>query len=299
MRTMVERGWLGEKTGAASTGRTGREILALDWKTLEYRERRKAKFALGGSGAQSVEDLGARLRQIMGGKDKAAQFLDRVLSATCLYAASLVPEISDDVVVGRPRHGVGLRAGARGPFRLLDALGRGGGGRAGEGGGPRRSRRSSRRCWRPAASASTRRRATRRRSSARRAPLPLPDRPGVLDLAAVKARGGLVKKNAGASLLDLGDGVRALEFHSKMNALGSDADRHARDRGEGGRRALRRARDRQPGRALQRRGQPDARPAGAPRRRSGTSWTSSSASSRTRTWPSSTRACRWWRRPSA
>jgi 3-hydroxyacyl-CoA dehydrogenase len=52
---------------------------------------------------------------------------------------------------------------------------------------------------------------------------PLPDRPGVLDLAAVKARGGLRKKNAGASLLDLGDGCALVEFHSKMNALGSDA----------------------------------------------------------------------------
>jgi 3-hydroxyacyl-CoA dehydrogenase len=44
-----------------------------------------------------------------------------------------------------------------------------------------------------------------------------------VDLAAVKARGGLRKKNAGASLVDLGDGCALVEFHSKMNALGSDA----------------------------------------------------------------------------
>jgi 3-hydroxyacyl-CoA dehydrogenase len=53
--------------------------------------------------------------------------------------------------------------------------------------------------------------------------VPLADRPGVVDLATVKARGGLVKKNAGASLVDLGDGCALVEFHSKMNALGSDA----------------------------------------------------------------------------
>jgi 3-hydroxyacyl-CoA dehydrogenase len=32
----------------------------------------------------------------------------------------------------------------------------------------------------------------------------------------------IVKKNAGASLVDLGDGVLAVEFHSKMNAIGGD-----------------------------------------------------------------------------
>ena len=33
---------------------------------------------------------------------------------------------------------------------------------------------------------------------------------------------GVVKKNAGASLVDLGDGVACIEFHSKMNAIGAD-----------------------------------------------------------------------------
>src|SRR4029077_16903083 len=32
----------------------------------------------------------------------------------------------------------------------------------------------------------------------------------------------VVKKNAGASLIDLGDGVLGIEFHSKMNAIGGD-----------------------------------------------------------------------------
>ena len=37
-----------------------------------------------------------------------------------------------------------------------------------------------------------------------------------------KSRSHVVKKNAGASLLDIGDGVLAIEFHSKMNAIGAD-----------------------------------------------------------------------------
>jgi len=52
--------------------------------------------------------------------------------------------------------------------------------------------------------------------------LPLPDSPGIIILKSVKDRTGVVKKNAGASLIDIGDGVACLEFHSKMNAIGGD-----------------------------------------------------------------------------
>jgi 3-hydroxyacyl-CoA dehydrogenase len=52
---------------------------------------------------------------------------------------------------------------------------------------------------------------------------PVPPRKGVLEIAAVKARGGVRKKNPGASLIDIGDGVALVEFHSKMNSLGADA----------------------------------------------------------------------------
>jgi 3-hydroxyacyl-CoA dehydrogenase len=51
---------------------------------------------------------------------------------------------------------------------------------------------------------------------------PVPERPGVTLLPALKARKKVVKKNAGASLIDLGDGVVCLEFHSKMNTIGAD-----------------------------------------------------------------------------
>src|SRR5690242_2569502 len=51
---------------------------------------------------------------------------------------------------------------------------------------------------------------------------PLPERPGVLILKSIKERNGVIKKNPGASLVDLGDGVACLEFHSKMNAIGGD-----------------------------------------------------------------------------
>ena len=45
---------------------------------------------------------------------------------------------------------------------------------------------------------------------------------GVSSIAVIKKARGVVKKNAGASVIDLGDGVAAIELHSKMNALGDD-----------------------------------------------------------------------------
>ena len=51
---------------------------------------------------------------------------------------------------------------------------------------------------------------------------PLPERPGVIDPKIVKERTGVIKTNPGASLIDLGDGVACLEFHSKMNSIGGD-----------------------------------------------------------------------------
>src|SRR5574337_934990 len=48
------------------------------------------------------------------------------------------------------------------------------------------------------------------------------DKPGILLLPALKARKKEIKKNPGASLIDLGDGAVCLEFHSKMNTIGAD-----------------------------------------------------------------------------
>jgi 3-hydroxyacyl-CoA dehydrogenase len=220
MRTMLERGWLGEKAGVGFYRKDGQQILALDWKTLEHHERRKAKLASVET-AQSVEDVGARTRQILAGKDKAAQFLDRVLTSTCLYAASRVPEISDDVVAVDRALEWGYAWGL-GPFRLLDALGVA---------AVAQRAKAQDRAVPPlieALLATGRDRFYETKDGATTVFGPcgvaaVADRPGVVDLAAVKARGGLRKKNAGASLLDLGDGCALVEFHSKMNALGGDA----------------------------------------------------------------------------
>ena len=50
----------------------------------------------------------------------------------------------------------------------------------------------------------------------------MPKQPGVIILKSLKEKNRVIKKNAGASLIDLGDGVACVEFHSKMNSIGSD-----------------------------------------------------------------------------
>ena len=220
MRVMVERRWLGEKTGSGFYRKEGKEIRTLDWKTLEYRERRKAQFA-SVDAAQSTADVSQRIGQILSGKDRGASFLWRALSSTCLYAASLIPEISDDIVsVDRAMewgYGWGM-----GPFRLMDELGVAAFAERLRGEG---------RSLPPlleALLASGRKRfyetdGGHRLAFGPKGALEVPQRRGVVELQSVRAAGGVVKKNAGASLLDLGDGCALVDFHSKMNALGADA----------------------------------------------------------------------------
>src|SRR5437868_5357654 len=109
-KQMLQRKWLGDKTkggfykkAKANDGKED-ERLGLDWKTLDYRPRQKAKFpAL--EMAKNVEETGARVRMLLGMDgvgpqkgDKAGQFLWTALSELWTYSANRMPEISDTIV---------------------------------------------------------------------------------------------------------------------------------------------------------------------------------------------------------
>ena len=220
MHEMVKRGLLGEKAGAGFYKKVGNDILALDWKTLEYRPRQKPRLAALDATANDP-DPAARLARVLAGTDKTAQFLWRVLAGTSLYAASMIPEISDDVAsVDRAMEwGYGW---GQGPFLLADAI------------GVKTLVENAPRTGLPAPALVERLLASGRSSFYMKeggaqtmfgpaGVTPVPSRAGVVDLAALKERGAVSKKNPGASLLNLGDGCALVEFHSKMNALGQDA----------------------------------------------------------------------------
>ena len=234
-KQMLERKWLGDKTKGgfykkAKIENKEEERLALDWKTLEYHPVKKAKFPALDM-AKNVEDPGARLRLLLGLEggpqkgDKAGAFLWSALSDLWNYSANRIPEISDTIVeIDRAmRLGFNWKLG---PFELWDA--------AGVEATVARMKKEDR----PVAANVEQLLAGGKKSwylddpkaasgrvyfdlkSAKYEPVIVP--PGVWSVHVAKKSNGVVKKNSGASLVDLGDGVGCIEFHSKMNSLGAD-----------------------------------------------------------------------------
>ena len=178
---------------------------------MAYREQRAAALpAL--DAAQAIDDLGERVRTLFTGSGRAGAFLRATLGPTLVYAAEVAPRIagSIDDVDRAMRWGFGWELG---PFELWDAIGADTVLEACEVSAPPALVRDLGGDAQPATSAPGRFRAGR---------LP-PAGPGLELLRSARERGAVVRRNAGASLVDLGDGVLAVEFHSKMNTLGSDA----------------------------------------------------------------------------
>jgi len=227
---MLERKTLGDKTDGGFykkvKGKDDDERLALDWKTLEYRPRQKAKFP-SLEMAKTVDDLAERLRRLLSGpgKGKDEQFLWNALSEVWNYSANAVPEISDTVVeIDRA-----MRLGFNwemGPFELWDA--------AGVEATVQRMKTEDRpvsanverllasgqTSWYQDSAETPSHRSYFDLATSTNRPVEVPW--GVWSVKVAKQSNGTVKKNSSASVVDLGDGVACIEFHSKMNTLGTD-----------------------------------------------------------------------------
>jgi 3-hydroxyacyl-CoA dehydrogenase len=222
---MVKDGRLGGKTGQGfykKVKRNGKsEILTLDLESYEYRDRLKPKFPSVDM-AKSVEDLAARTKQLVKGKDRASQFLWRVTSEMMVYSANRLGEISDDIVsIDRAmKWGYGWELG---PFETWDAIGvEYIVGRLEEEG--RDVPEIARKVLDTAEKSFYSRDETYKQFyinlGGTRDEVEVS--PATVDLERIKANGGVIKENAGASLVDIGDDILCLEFHSKMNAIGPD-----------------------------------------------------------------------------
>ena len=222
---MLKRGWLGEKTGGGFYKRTGKgeekQILALDWKTMEYRPRQKVRFASIDTG-KTIDDTRERLRALLGAGDKASKFLATSISGMCLYAARRIPEIANTIVdVDRAmRWGFAWELG---PFQLWDAIGV-------EMLAKRLEQEGNVLPPLVTGLLSSGRKTFYQHNRGETtffdlsagAEKPVVDPPGVIYLKPLKERSKKIEGNAGASLIDLGDGVVCCEFHAKMNAIGGD-----------------------------------------------------------------------------
>src|SRR6266704_3215426 len=223
---MIERGLLGNKTKRGFYKKEKgdgdkREIWALDMATLDYRPTQKVNLPALDM-ARNIEDNVERLRALVWSKDRVGSFLWKTFSRTLCYAADRIPEIADTVVeIDRAmRWGFNWELG---PFEAWDAIG-------------------------------VERSVAKLKEEGRQVPanvqsmldagiksfykkkdgkqfyydfaseeyVPLADPPGTIILKSLKDRTPVIKKNSGASLVDLGEGVACLEFHSKMNSIGGD-----------------------------------------------------------------------------
>ena len=225
LEKMLERNWLGDKTGQGFYKKVGkgdgREILALDLKTLEYRQRQRPNFPLLET-IRNVDDPAERLRLLLNSEDRAGRFAWKALSEVFLYAARRIPEISDRIleIDQAMKWGFGWELG---PFEMWDALEVA----ATVGRLEKEGRDVGENVRRMLAAGAT---SFYRRQNGRAEYFDfgggvyfLLEQPvDIIVLADEKQRARVIRKNPGASLVDLGDGVCCVEFHSKMNAIGPD-----------------------------------------------------------------------------
>lgn len=226
IETMLEKKLLGDKTQGgfykkSKDAEGKRQILELDLKTFEYKPQEKSKFP-SIEGAKQIDDLPKRIKTLVWGDDKVAEFLWKTMSRTCRYAANRIPEIADTLleIDNAIKWGFGWEIGV---FETWDAIG------VAESVEKMKAEGA-------AVPASIQKMLASGATSFYKsekgehffydlvggAYKPVPQRPGVTVLKDVKARTGVIKSNPGASLVDIGDGVACLEFHSKMNSIGGD-----------------------------------------------------------------------------
>ena len=228
LEEMVQKGWLGDKTKQGFykkvKGEGGKkERLVLDYKTLEYRPAKKASFP-SLEMAKQEEDLARRLKVLISGKDKGAQFAAKTLAALFVYSANRIPEIADDVVNVDRAMEWGFNW-EKGPFQLWDLIGleksldiiKGNGFEV-----PAKVQEMVDKGCASFYKEEVTQEGVKRYfyDFESKDYKEIEPNPRIIILPDLKKAKRVVRENAEASLIDIGDGVACLEFHTKMNAIG-------------------------------------------------------------------------------
>ncbi len=214
---LIDEGYTGRKGKGGfyrlDTADGKREKQAIDLGSGEYAPAQRPRL-------ESVTAAGRDLRKLAEYPDKTGEYAWRVLSQVLTYAASLIPEIADDIAAADEAMRLGY-AWKEGPFQLADRLGADWLVERLEAEG-----REVPELLRKAAEAGGFYRVENgvlQYLTVDGDYVDLKRRDGVLLLEDIKRASEPVKRNGSASLWDLGDGVLCLEFHSKMNALDQDS----------------------------------------------------------------------------
>jgi 3-hydroxyacyl-CoA dehydrogenase len=219
MKAMLEKGWLGSKSGQGFFVKQGKEIFELNYETLEYEPRKKLTTPAVEMSKQA-KGLANKLKALVYADDRAGTFLWNITAPALLYSAKLLGEIADDIVaIDRAmKWGFGWELG---PFEMWDAI------------GVEPSVRKMQAEGMEIPSWVTDMLANGFTSFYKSEKgqvfyydrgeyKPIEENPKVIHIKRIKEQKGVIKKNSGASLIDLGDDVALLEFHSPNNAIGTD-----------------------------------------------------------------------------
>ena len=220
---MVENGWLGSKSNQGfykkvkhENGKS--EILTLDLKTLEYRSAEKAKFATLEM-TKSVDDLKTRTKMLFAGKDRAGEFYRKLFGGLFAYVSNRLPEISDDLfkIDDALKAGFGWEIG---PFETWDIIGVEAGFKLIEDAGrtvPNWVKEMLASGITSFYAASNGNKQYYDQNS--KAYKVIPGTENLVILDALRAD-NKVWGNSDTTVVDLGNGILNLEFHTKMNTIG-------------------------------------------------------------------------------
>ncbi|MFL5696094.1 MAG: 3-hydroxyacyl-CoA dehydrogenase/enoyl-CoA hydratase family protein [Ktedonobacteraceae bacterium] len=223
MREMLRRGWLGEKSGQGFykrvKGPDGESvILELNLDTLEYQPQQKVRYPSLGE-ARKISDPLERILTILAADDRAGQLARQTTADSLIYAADRATEIADSIVAidEAMRWGFNFEVGS---FEVWDALLQ----------HPETMQKvlQDRPLPELVLRVQSEGRGTFYTGTAGQRQyfdfhtgtyqdVPTPE--GAISLEVLKADNKVLRDNGSASLIDLGDGVACIEFHTKMNSI--------------------------------------------------------------------------------
>ncbi len=225
LKKMVENKWLGDKTGQGFykkiKGKDGKsEILVLDLKTLEYKPQQKVKFATLEM-TKPIDNLKDRVKMLITGKDKAGEFYRATFAGLFQYVSNRIPEIADELY----KIDDALKAGFGwdlGPFEYWDAIG------VKESVALMETANMKPNEWvydfLKSGNTSFYKIENGKRlyyDIATKAYKTIPGTENFISLDSLRPT-KTVWKNSGVTVIDLGDGILNVEFHTKMNTIGGE-----------------------------------------------------------------------------
>ena len=222
---LITNKWLGDKTGQGffkkiKNEKGESEILSLNLQTLEYQKSVKSKFATLDA-AKPIEDLKSRIKVLHAGNDKAAQFYNEVSILIFKYISYRIPEIADEFykIDDAIKAGFGWELG---PFETWDILG------VEKFISQMETANEKPATWVYEMLKAGNKTFYKIENGKRKyydinskSYLPIPGTDAFILLDNYRTQSP-VWKNAGATLHDIGDGILNLEFHTKMNVIGSE-----------------------------------------------------------------------------